>query len=308
MSQYPSTRHEIYFNRMQNGENAQESIFFLRPEQIRVPNTSKKAQNHNAIIRIADAIRKYGVVEPVEVRIVRENGNLYYELIGNEVTWHAARLAGVEQIPCTVPPIHDKASEIEYIFGKIQQKRLHLFDQARAFRALLEEYNLTQGEIAHKLGISQSAVANKLRLLQYSAEEMREFLRLGLSERHARAILRLKTPNERMNAMHIIAKEQMTVCAAEEWIERLSAAATADENSFKAQDDELLKQKGEFESAFPPNGNVLPRKFALQSLQPLYNSVDRALNIFRKTGYHAEMCCEENENEVCITITIPTRS
>ena len=183
-----------------------------------------------------------------------------------------------------------------------------MFDQARAFRALLEEYNLTQGEIARKLGISQSAVANKLRLLQYTAEEMREFLRLGLSERHARAILRLKTPEERINAMRTIAQEQMTVSATEEWIEQLSAATASEESTFETQNDGFLQQKDEFEPVLPPSGSVLPRKFALQSLQPLYNSVDRALNIFRKTGYHAEMYCEEDENEVCITIKIPTRS
>ncbi len=309
MPQYPSTRQELYFKHTQNAQDQQESVFFLRPEQIRVPNAARKAQNHNAIIRIADAIRKYGVVQPLEVQIVRENGNLYYELIGNEVTWHAARLAGVEQIPCTTPPIHDKASEIEYIFSKIQQKRLHLFDQARAFRALLEEYGLTQGEIARKLGISQSAVANKLRLLQYSPEEMHEFLRCGLSERHARAILRLKTPYERIDAIRIIAKEQMTVCEAEEWIEQRSAAVTPpEENAFETPNADIAQQKEASGAVLTPSSSVLPRKFALQSLQPLYNSVDRALNIFRKTGYHAEMYCQEDENEVCITIKIPTRS
>ena len=309
MPQYPSTRQEIYFKRMQNAENARESIFFLRPEQIRTPNASKKTPNHNAIIRVADAIRKYGVVEPLEVQIVRQNGNLQYELIGNEVTWYAARLAGIEQIPCITPPIHDKAGEIEYIFHKIQQKRLHLFDQARAFQVLLEEYGLTQAEIAKKLGISQSAVANKLRLLQYSADEMRELLRLGLSERHARAILRLKTPAERANAMQTIAQRQMTVCEAEEWIEQLLSASpiTTDSSRFDAC-DEFLQEKPTFEGVLPQRNSVLPRKFALQSLQPLYNSVDRALNIFRKTGYHAEMYCEESENEVCITIKIPTKA
>lgn len=304
MSQYPSTGHDLYFWRAENEQKTQESVFFLRPEQIRVPNTAKRTQNHNAIIRIADAIRKYGVVEPLEVQIIRENGNTYYELIGSDVTWHAARLAGIERVPCTSPPIHSKTDEIEYILSKIQQKRLHIFDQARAFRTLLEEYGLTQGEIARKLGISQSAVANKLRLLQYSHEEMREILQSELSERHARAILRLKSPSERIQAIRLFAKQQMTVSEAERWIEeRIAATATQswqpfqEENAYEATESPIS----------PPKSNVLPRKFALQSLQPLYNSVDHALSIFRKTGYQAEMCCEESENEVCITIKIPTK-
>ncbi len=309
MPQYPSTRQEFYFNRPQNEQPLQESVFFLRPEQIRVSNASKKTQNHNAIIRIADTIRKYGVVEPLEVQIVRENGELFYELMGNEVTWHAARLAGVHQIPCTAPPIHNKTGEIEYILNKVQQKKLHIFDQARAFRALLEEYGLTQGEIAKKLGVSQSAVANKLRLLQYSSEEMREFLRLNLSERHARALLRLKTPSERINAMRVIANRRMTVCDAEEWIEGVIKTKVYEaDHSLGPQDDNFLHGQPDFEATSPYQDSVLPRKFALQSLQPLYNSVDRALAIFRKTGYQAEMYCEENEDEVQITIKIPTKS
>jgi ParB family chromosome partitioning protein len=307
MSQYPSTRQDIYFKCAQNPQQTDESVFFLRPEQIKIPNSAKRLQNHNAIIRIADTIRKYGVVEPVEVQIVRENGNLYYELIGNDTVWHAARLAGVEQIPCTIIPAHGKANEIEYIFHKIQQKRLHLFDQARAFRVLLEEYGLTQGDIARKLGVSQSAIANKLRLLQYTPEEMREFLQSGLSERHARAILRFKDVSERIEAIRTISQQQMTVCEAEEWIERRLASQKHAEVEFEAINSKISHSTPSFEAILPPNNSVLPRKFALQSLQPLYNSVDRALNIFRKTGYQAEMYCEESENEVCITIKIPTK-
>ena len=309
MSQYPRTRQDFYFNHAKNVQQIQESIFFLRPEQIRASKAGKKAQNQNAIIRIADTIRKYGVIEPLKVQIIRENGNLYYELVDDdEITWHAARLAGIDQVPCTTQPTQDKTSEIEYILSKIQQKQLHLFDQARALRALLEEYGLTQGEIARKLGVSQSAVANKLRLLQYNNDEMREFLHLGLSERHARAILRLKSPCERINAMRTIANRQMTVCEAEEWIESALNESTSQTNPlFDSQNGKFDGQEAELDAFLPPMGSILPRKFALQSLQPLYNSLDRALTIFRKTGYQAQMQCEESENEVCITIKIPTK-
>lgn len=304
MPQYPSTGQDIYFWRAETEQKAQESVFFLRPEQIRVPNAAKSAQNRNAIIRIAEAIRKYGVVEPLEVQILQEKGNTYYELIGNGVAWHAARLAGIERVPCTSPPIHSKKDEIEYILSKIQQKRLHIFDQARAFRALLEEYGLTQGEIARKLGISQSAVANKLRLLQYGHEEMCEFLQSELSERHARAILRLKSPAERIQAIRFFAKQQMTVSEAEQWIEeRIASTAAHNQQPFPEENSNKPSET----PIFSPKSGILPRKFALQSLQPLYNSVDRALTIFRKTGYQADMCCEESENEVCITIKIPTK-
>ena len=311
-------------NSTQSAKKQEKSVFFLALNQIRVPPTNKKTQNQNAIIRVADTIKKYGVIEPLELRIVHENGLLYYELAGNETAWYAAQLAGIETVPCIMCE-NDPTREAEQIFTQIRQKRLHMFDQAHAFRVLTEEYDLTQGDIARRLGISQSAVANKLRLLQYSNEEIQFILRHRLSERHARAILRLKSPQERLRAMQIVCERQMTVSDTETMIEKMllrGRGAPMHKNSeqnaqnypppYPASQQENNPQESPFltfdEEPGPQNDGVLPRKFALQSLQPLYNSVDRALAIFRKTGYRATMYCEESAEEVCITIKIPTKT
>lgn len=304
-------------------ESQEKSVFFLTLNQIRVPSNSKKTQNQNTIIRIADTIKKYGVIEPLELRIVHENGLLYYELAGNEAAWYAAQLAGIETVPCVMSQ-NDPAREAEHIFTQIQQKRLHMFDQAHAFRVLLEEYGLTQGEIARRLGVSQSAIANKLRLLQYTGEEMQHILRYGLSERHARAILRLKTAEARLCAIRTVSERKMTVSNTESLVEGMlsgnqnaqKATATSNNESPQSISPAHVHQENAakesvfltFEDEIPQSNAVLPRKFALQSLQPLYNSVDRALTIFRKTGYCATMHCEESAHEVCITIKIPTKT
>ncbi len=307
-----------------SAEKQEKSVFFLALNQIRVPSNGKKTQNQNAVIRIADTIKKYGVIEPLELRIVHENGLLYYELAGNEAAWYAAQLAGIETVPCVMSE-NDPAREAEHIFAQIQQKRLHMFEQAYAFRMLTEEYGLTQGDIARRLGVSQSAIANKLRLLQYSTEEMQRILRQGLSERHARAILRLKTAEDRMRAIQIISEQQMTVSDTESLIERmlLRGPKAAKNNASRPQQQNCTvpcstqeRQENRpketpfltFDEETCGQNAVLPRKFALQSLQPLYNSVDRALSIFRKTGYRATMYCEESAEEVCITIKIPTKA
>ena len=288
----------------------QKNVIFLRPDQIKLSH-APKAQNQNAVIRIATTIKKYGVIEPLFVRKIEKGSSFYYEVAENEAYWHALLLAGVEQIPCVISKESRNTRHVEDIFAQIEQKQLHIFDQALAFRTLLEEYSLTQAEIAQKLGISQSAVANKLRLLQLDEDEQREILCKGLSERHARALLRLKSKDFREKAMKIMCREQMTVAEAENLVEQMLCGASHDyaEQDY-APDDEYPPFRNHFSSFTvrePSPSGFLPRKFALQSLQPLYNSVDNALSIFRKTGYHAEMCCEESLDEVRITIKIPVK-
>ena len=312
--------HEITPNRSDNQEN---NILFLGLNQIRVPTNGKRTQNQNNVIRIADTIKKYGVIEPLEVRIVCENGNSFYELLSNDAVWYAAQLAGVGVVPCRILEIAS-VKGAECVFAQLQQKKLHMFDQAHAFRVLLEEYGLTQSEIARRLGVSQSAIANKLRLLQYTPREIQQILQSGLSERHARTILRLKTANERLYAIQTASEQQLTVVETEELVEKIlqtssplyaetvwhgiqetlaSSASSPQEPKNASGERSYIR----FEEDFDQPEAVLPRKFALQSLQPLYNSVDRALTIFRKTGYRATMQCEESAQEVRITIRIPTK-
>lgn len=288
----------------------QDNVIFLGIHQIKLSHTPK-AQNQNAVIRIASTIKKYGAIEPLFVRKTESKGAFYYEVAENEAYFHALRLAGIDRVPCVVLKESRNTRAVEDIFTQLEQKNLHIFDQASAFRALLEEHSLTQAEIAQKLGISQSAVANKLRLLQLDEGERREILRNGLSERHARALLRLKTRAQRAKAIKIICQEQMTVAETETLIEQILC-----EEIFEPSPHKYALEEGNtpFSSTYtsfsvhePSPSGFLPRKFALQSLQPLYNSVDNALSIFRKTGYHAEMCCEESADEVCITIRIPVK-
>ena len=287
-----------------------QSILFLRPSDIYVPQTRKRTQHRNAIIRLAESIKRYGVLEPLQVRILQEkSGILAYELLENEQLWQAACLAGIEKVPCMLAQTTETNSPVEGILEQIRQKKLHIFDQATAFRLCMDEYGMTQGEIAQKLGISQSAVANKLRLLQFSNEERQDMLRFHLTERHARTLLRIKNEQDRKTVLREIHQKSLTVSAAEALVDEILS-----KSGEKAPLSPILTKESTHVSATAAAfshvaqvSDVRPHKFALQSLQPLYNSIDRTLSIFRKTGRSAEMHRDESAEEIRITIRIPAK-
>ena len=282
-------------------ENTAGAVISLRPEQIRLCARPKKPEKPNAIIRLADSIRRYGVLEPITVRLVGDAGGFpTYELVSGAKRLAAARLAGLEKLPCVVIAQSDAGFAMTGILEQLKGKKLHFLEQAIIFRRLIEDFSLTQEEIAARLGVSQSSVANKLRLLQLTEGEREEIVAAQLTERHARALLRLKDAELRAQALQAICKDKLNVAASERLIEAFLAPTEALEDQKPAVSVIVSPET-------PPKG-ICPRKFALQNLQPLYNSIERTLSIFRKTGARAEYSREESPDGVCITIRIPKRA
>lgn len=283
---------------------------FLRPDQIR-PSESRKSKEKspNSIIRLAASIKKYGILEPLTVRplFTTANVSLVYELIAGERRLRAAILAGIDKIPCLLATEKDCNREIEAILSQATDANTDFFTQAAAFHALSESFSMTQGEIARKTGLSQSAVANKLRLLHFSREEQQEILASGLTERHARALLRLQDPQMRRQTLHFIQKERRNVAETEELIDELLHRPQAKSTSFPEGGQKNATDKP-LSPPIPipmrqPSGPC-PRKLALSDLTPLYNSIERVLSIFRKTGAKATCSTEEGEGSARITIQI----
>lgn len=141
-----------------------------------------------SLLELAASIREYGVMQPITVRII--NG-LYYELVAGERRLRASRLAGLSDIPAVIVHIADKDSAILALIENIQRENLNFFDEAEGLKNLIEDYGFTQDEIARKIGKNQSTVANKIRILRLPAEVRKRLLDNELTERHARALLRL---------------------------------------------------------------------------------------------------------------------
>lgn len=342
--------------------SAVETPILLAAEQILVQSAPQNPKNEqNTIIRLAASIRKYGILEPILVKLsTQKDGYPVYELIDGERRFRAAALAGVDKLPCLVlPPSDPKCLQMAAIL-QLRSENLHFFALSEAFLRLIEEYHMTQDEIARRMGLSQSAIANKLRLLKLTPEERRIIVAGGLSERHARAFLRISDPVMRLEVITKAQKESHNVASTEALVNQYlggnaAAKANAEGDSFpqksaiveekqaffapiqaksatneafedkqlphdsdpasiasqahtgqmQAQRNEPLLPKKPIRST--QGSGVTPRKFALRDLKPLYNSIERTLGIFEKTGVSAEYHKEEDEDFANILIRIPKK-
>lgn len=299
------------------------SQIFLRPEQIQSKSPQKSGRGTNAIIRLAESIKKYGIIKPLSVKKQGgEQGIAHYELVDGEKRLRAALLAGIAKIPCIILPQDDKTHALTGILEHLQRKKLNMFEQAAGFRLLMQDFSMTQAEIAHKLDVSQSSIANKLRLLALSHEEQQIILTQGLTERHARSVLRLKEQKMRLFALQKIGSERLNVAQTDHFIEELISSTAQEKQPEKPQgasvdrkeSRELVQGLGNdtqkappftvISPQTPPKGCV-PRKFAIPDLTPLYNSIERTLSIFRKTGASVSCMREEDTDGVRIIIEVP---
>lgn len=174
---------------------------------------------------LADSIREYGILQPLTVRR-RENG---YELIAGERRLRAAGMAGLTQAPCLVAAVDEEASGMLALVENLQRRDLDFIEEAEGLARLMKTWGLSQEQAARKVGKSQSAVANKLRLLRLSPSVLAELRLHGLSERHARALLKLRSEDEQLRVVGQIVQGGWTVAKTEAYIESLAPAARAAE-------------------------------------------------------------------------------
>ena len=321
---------------------AQESTVLLACEQIITEGTPKIPKNEqNAIIRLAASVKKYGILEPLGVKLsTTDHGYPVYLLIDGTRRLRAAMLAGLCKVPCVILAPNDKKCLQIAEISTIKCQNLHYFATAERFLYLIQTLGMTQEELARKLGLSQSAVANKLRLLQFKAQERHFLTTAELSERHARAFLRIRDEERRFEAMTAAARAHLNVAATEAMV-----ATILGETAFKTQENaenapntpvitantppitEILPPTHSQPSIKPCDAThetedsaaakeptertkeqgIVPRKFALRDLTPLYNSIERTLGIFQKTGVTADFQKQEDDFAARITIYIPKR-
>ena len=193
-------------------------VVFLPVRSIRPnPAQPRKIFRAEALDELADSIRQHGILQPLSVRRVGNN----YELISGERRLRAAELAGLTDVPCILMSMDDRLSGFAALVENLQRQDLDYIEEALGIRRLLQSHSMSQEQAARLLGKSQSAVANKLRLLRHSDAVLSALRETGLTERHARALLKLRSEEETLSAIARIAKEGMSVARAEKFIESL---------------------------------------------------------------------------------------
>ena len=245
-------------------------VVFLPPRSIRSnPAQPRKVFHEEALEELADSIRQHGVLQPLSVRRV---GNSY-ELIAGERRLRAARMAGLSEIPCIVMNMTDQESGMAAMVENLQRQDLDFIEEARGIAMLMENWAMSQEQTARLLGKSQSAVANKLRILRHSAPVLTALRDGGLTERHARALLKLGSEPEKMMAITNIVREGMSVARTERYVEQL-----------------LLRQTGE------------PRAV---NVGAFLSNLNQSLARIQRSGIGAISERRETEDEIVLTITIP---
>ena len=245
-------------------------VVFLSARAIRPnPAQPRKIFREEALSELADSIRQHGVLQPLSVRRVGAG----YELIAGERRLRAAQLAGLTDIPCIIMTMDDKESGMAALVENLQRQDLDFIEEARGISLLMEQWTMSQEQAARVLGKSQSAIANKLRLLRHSFPVLQAIREAELTERHARALLKLPTEPDKLKAIVVMQKNQMSVARAEQYIE------------------ELLSQPGE--------------KPLRADVGLFLRNVNQTLARIQKSGIRAISERRETDSQIVLTITIP---
>ena len=229
------------------------------------------------IKKLAVSILQNGLLQPISVRPAA-NGR--YQLIAGERRLRACKLAGLGRIPALIYHFEDEKTAALSLLENLQREQLNPFEQARALRALLDLWDCTQEAGARRLGMAQPTLANKLRLLTLTAEQQQICLEAGLTERHARAVLRLPTPELRTRALRTIAAKGYNVQQADAFVAR------------------ALEKK-----------RPAPRrrcKVMVRDVRIFVNTIERAVKLMTGSGIPATTQRQEGDGYIQYTVRIPT--
>lgn len=250
----------------------EKKLLMLKPSEIEPSkNQPRKSFDEYELKLLADSIQSSGIIQPL---IVRKSADGKYEIIAGERRYLAAKKVGLRRIPCVLHNTDDKTAAIYAIMENLQRQDLTFFEEAEAINRLIIHFEMSQLEVATRLGLAQSTLSNKLRLLRLSEEHRNRIITARLTERHARALLRLDDEN-RENALNFIIANALSLKESEEYIENI-----------------LNPQK----EALPPEKPI--RKYAISDVRLFYNSLSKLVNTLQNAGLNAKTRKYENDKYI----------
>ena len=207
--------------------NLEQNIFQVPIDEI-IPNRFQPRLNFDdrGLEELASSIKQHGIIQPLVLRRVNDK----YEIIAGERRYKAATMAGLSKVPAVIADVDDNKSAEVAIVENVQRRDLSAIEEARSYKNLLDKGYLTQAELAKKMGLSQSAIANKLRLLNLDEEVQQALIENKISERHARSLLVLPTHEEQRKWLKRIINERMTVRELDNELKKLNEEANKEED------------------------------------------------------------------------------
>ncbi len=248
----------------------------LAPDRI-VPNPNQPRRDFpkEELEQLAESIRQNGLLQPIVVRRDRDG----YVLVAGERRWRACKMAGLRTIPAIVQDYSASEGAVLALIENMQRSDLNFFEEAAAIYALMRDRSMTQEETARRLGMSQPALANKIRLLRLSGEEQRIILENRLTERHARALLRVDDPIRRVQALKAIVERRLNVAQTEALIKDILSEA-----------EPVQKPK---------------RTFIAKDVRLFLNTIDHAVKAMKSAGIRAVSKKRETDDYFECVVRIP---
>lgn len=248
-------------------------IIKIRPNKAQ----PRRQFSEEELCALSQSIKENGILQPLTVRKVSASE---FELVAGERRLRASVMAGLRKVPCILVKCSEKESAVYALLENLQRADLSFFEEARGISRLIRRYGYTQERAAKKLGKSQSTVANKLRLLRLSPEEQEWIENAGLSERHARCLLKLENETSRREALSKIISDNLNVRQTEELVSILQNTAP-----------EQTRRSG---------GKAVIKDFRI-----FVNTINKAVNTMRMAGIQAQTNQTDNDNFIEYTIRIP---
>ncbi|MBQ7982398.1 MAG: ParB/RepB/Spo0J family partition protein [Clostridia bacterium] len=280
-----------------------------------------------SLFSLANSIREHGILQPLTVRRItaltlspgadEATGEAEviaqsYELIAGERRLRAAAAIGMECVPCIVLEADNRRAAELALIENLQRESLNMFEQAAAIAALIDMHAMTQEEIARSLAVSQPTVANKLRILRLTTAEREIILSHHLTERHARAFLRIRDLGLRREAVEYTASHGLNVAQSEDYIDGILARAEAEKRvptvpASAPQSSEAaetgarsVSQKTSAQGAAARQKTLVLRDFSV-----FFNTVERAIAAVRESGIAVRSTKEETAGEIRYTVILP---
>ncbi len=264
---------------MENAVLKQNEVLYLPVDSIKPnPYQPRKFFERANLEELAKSIREYGVIQPISVRLI--NG-YSYELVAGERRLRASKMAGVTTIPAIVINVCDQDSAVLAIIENLQRQNLNFLEEAEGLHNLMVDYNFTQEQMANKIGKSQSAIANKMRILKLPKSVQTMLVENDLTERHARALLALSEEADQLKILQRVIEGNLTVKKTEELIAKMLESKKTQKNK-----------------------HCMKLKRFVKDIKIFTNTIKQAIDVMNDSGLKTEYDIDENETGCDILIRI----
>ncbi|MCL1858113.1 MAG: ParB/RepB/Spo0J family partition protein [Oscillospiraceae bacterium] len=273
-----------------NMQNLQNSIIHNIPVKNIYPNPNqpRKDFDERSLFGLAQSIKDYGIIQPLSVRLIlpeSEKSPPVYELIAGERRLRAVKLLFWDSVPCVIVKADKQVSAEIAIIENLQREDLNFFEQAKAIQKLIELFEYTQEQAARRLSVSQSYIANKLRILKLSEEERDIIAEYGLTERHARSFIRIADEEERKKVIATVIKRFMNVSSTEKYIDKI----------LNEKEKELKKY---------PNQKAT---FIIKDVRLFLNTIDKVVDTIAQSGINIKSEKTDKGEYIEIYLEVPKK-